>query len=343
MRTSDFDFELPTELIAQRPASVRHESRLLHLESGQLRDHRFFELAGLLRPGDLLVGNDTRVLKARLLGHKLASGGRVEALIERICGPNQALAQMRASKVIRNGTRLMFAERHPAKVIAREGDFYRLDFEEPVIELLDRIGQTPLPPYIAAGENSDDELRYQTVYAVNPGSVAAPTAGLHFDETVFSALTERGIEHTFVTLHVGAGTFKPVRDDDLSKHRMHFERYEISQQAAERINAARAAGRRIVAIGTTSLRTLESVADSQGRITATQNQTDLFITPGYRFKLVDALVTNFHLPRSTLLMLVSAFAGVDPIRRAYAHAISNRYQFFSYGDAMLIERELHDA
>jgi S-adenosylmethionine:tRNA ribosyltransferase-isomerase len=342
MHTSDFDFELPPELIAQRPAGVRHESRLLHLKSGQLTDHRFLELVDLLRPGDLLVGNDTRVIKARLLGHKQSTGGRVEALIERITGSTEALAQLRASKVIRDGTRLLFSQ-CVVRVLAREGDFYRLQFDQPVQALLDRVGQIPLPPYIAAGVNADDELRYQTVYAAHPGSVAAPTAGLHFDATVFAALAARGIEHTFVTLHVGAGTFKPIRDEDLSKHRMHVERYEISRTSADIINAARTAGRRIVAIGTTSLRTLESACDPNGEIGATQGQTDLFITPGYRFKLVDALVTNFHLPRSTLLMLVCAFAGRDPVRRAYAHAIANRYRFFSYGDAMLIEREHKDA
>lgn len=364
MHTSDFDFELPAERIAQRPATLRHESRLLHLDGGSLGDHRFIELADLLRPGDLLIGNNTRVIKARLLGHKLSSGGRVEALIERVTGPNEALAQMRASKVIRDGSRLAFAAPGAApdtassatpdagaaslpcaaKVIAREGDFYRLQFEEPVLTLLERIGQIPLPPYIAPNfNNADDELRYQTVYAEHPGSVAAPTAGLHFDEQVFETLAVRGIERSYLTLHVGAGTFKPVRDEDLSKHRMHSERYEVSEPTANSINNARASGRRIVAIGTTSLRTLESAADDKGRISPGSGQTALFITPGYRFKLVDALITNFHLPRSTLLMLVSAFGGVEPVRRAYDHAIKNQYKFFSYGDAMLIERERLDA
>lgn len=341
MLTSDFDFDLPPELIAQTPARVRSQSRLLHLCGDGLADRRFDELAELLRPGDLLVANDTRVLKARLLGHKLGSGGRLEALIERIIGDSLALAQTRASKPIRAGARLVFENQANAQtqatVVERAGDFYTLKFDEPVLTVLERFGQIPLPPYIEHKPDADDAARYQTIYAAQLGSVAAPTAGLHFDETVFAALAARGIDRALVTLHVGAGTFKPVRDDNLSLHKMHFERYEISTQAAAAINQAKAAGRRIVAVGTTTLRTLESAANDQGLISAQRTQTDLFITPGYRFKVVDALVTNFHLPRSTLLMLISAFAGIEPVRAAYRHAIAQRYRFFSYGDAMLIE------
>jgi len=337
MRLSDFDFDLPAELIAQHPEAARSASRLLHVRRDELADLRFDDLPGLLAPGELLVFNDTRVLRARLRGAK-ASGGRVEALIERVSGEHEALAQLRASKPPRPGGRLSFGS-SAATVIERAGQFWLLRFDEPVLAVLDRDGELPLPPYITHSPDAEDERRYQTVYARAPGSVAAPTAGLHFDEPLLHRLRERGVEMAFVTLHVGAGTFQPVRVDDLSLHRMHAERYSVPESTAAAISAARAAGRRIVAVGTTSLRTLESAADEDGRVRAGSGETRLFVTPGYRFRVVERLLTNFHLPRSTLLMLVSAFAGVARIRRAYAHAIAARYRFFSYGDAMLLERD----
>ncbi len=337
MRLSDFDFDLPPELVAQHPQATRSASRLLHVRRDALADLRFADLPGLLGPGDLLVLNDTRVLRARLRGTK-ASGGRVEALIERVSGEHEALAQLRASKPPRPGSRLAFAS-SAATVSGRAGGFWLLRFDEPVLAVLDRDGEMPLPPYITHPPGAGDERRYQTVYARVPGSVAAPTAGLHFDEPLLRGLRERGVELAFVTLHVGAGTFQPVRVDDLSLHRMHAERYDVPGETAAAIAAARAAGRRVVAVGTTSLRTLESAADDEGRVRPGSGETALFVTPGYRFRVVERLVTNFHLPRSTLLMLVSAFAGVERIRRAYAHAIAARYRFFSYGDAMLLERD----
>ncbi|RPH66586.1 MAG: tRNA preQ1(34) S-adenosylmethionine ribosyltransferase-isomerase QueA [Burkholderiales bacterium] len=337
MRLSDFDFELPPELIAQHPGAARSASRLLHVRRDVLADLRFDMLPALLEPGDLLVFNDTRVLRARLRGAK-ASGGRVEALIERITGDErEALAQLRTSKPPRPGTRLIWRS-GGAEVIERAGEFWRLRFDEPVLAALDRDGELPLPPYIGHAPDADDERRYQTVYAREPGSVAAPTAGLHFDEPLLGRLRERGVGLAFVTLHVGAGTFQPVRLEDLSQHRMHAERYSVPATTADAIAATREAGARVVAVGTTSLRTLESAADEHGRVRAGSDETRLFVTPGYRFRVVDRLITNFHLPKSTLLMLVSAFGGVERIRAAYAHAIAGRYRFFSYGDAMLIER-----
>ncbi|HMN65884.1 MAG: tRNA preQ1(34) S-adenosylmethionine ribosyltransferase-isomerase QueA [Burkholderiaceae bacterium] len=337
MRLSDFDFELPAELIAQHPGPARSASRLLHVRRDGLSDLRFDALPGLLEPGELLVFNDTRVLRARLRGSK-DTGGRIEALVERITSEHEALAQLRASKPPRPGTRLAFGSAH-ATVTGRAGEFWKLRFDDPVLAAIDREGELPLPPYITHAPDAEDERRYQTVYAREPGSVAAPTAGLHFDEPLLARLRERGVELAFVTLHVGAGTFQPVRVDDLSRHRMHAERFSVPAQTAEAVARARAAGRRVVAVGTTSLRTLESAASEDGRVLAGGGETRLFVTPGYAFRVVDRLITNFHLPKSTLLMLVSAFAGVERIRAAYAHAIAERYRFFSYGDAMLLERE----
>jgi len=337
MRLSDFDFDLPPELIAQHPGAARSASRLLHVRRERLDDLHFDALPTLLEPGDLLVFNDTRVLRARLHGTK-ASGGRVEALVERVTGEHEALAQLRVSKPPPPGMRLAWRS-SSAEVIERAGEFWRLRFDEPVLAVLDRDGELPLPPYIAHAPGAEDERRYQTVYAREPGSVAAPTAGLHFDEPLLARLRERGIGLAFVTLHVGAGTFQPVRVEDLSQHRMHAERYSVPEATAEAIDAARAARRSVVAVGTTSLRTLESATDGFGRVQPGGGETQLFVTPGYRFRVVDRLVTNFHLPKSTLLMLVSAFAGVERVRAAYAHAIAARYRFFSYGDAMLLERE----
>ncbi len=276
------------------------------------------------------------MLRARLRGTK-DTGGRVEALVERVLAEHEALVQLRASKPPKPGARLRWRT-SAATVLAREGEFWRLRFDDPVHACLHGEGALPLPPYIDRAPDAADEERYQTVYAREPGSVAAPTAGLHFDHEMLARLREREVRTAFVTLHVGAGTFQPVRVDDLSLHRMHAERYEVPDATARAIDETRARGGRIVAVGTTSLRTLESAADADGRVAPGSGETSLFVTPGYRFRVVERLLTNFHLPRSTLLMLVSAFAGVDRVRAAYAHAISRRYRFFSYGDAMLAER-----
>ncbi|MCZ7565483.1 MAG: tRNA preQ1(34) S-adenosylmethionine ribosyltransferase-isomerase QueA [Burkholderiales bacterium] len=335
---ADFDFELPEALVAQHPAAERSASRLLRVRGDALSDHAFADLPRLLAPGDLLVFNDTRVIKARLAGER-ASGGRVEVLVERILGPHEALAQVRASNAPRPGVRLRLAGTIDAEVIARRGDMFVLRFagDTPALELLDRHGALPLPPYITHAPGADDEARYQTVYARAPGAVAAPTAGLHFDAELLARLDAAGVRHAFLTLHVGAGTFQPVRVERIAEHRMHGEWYDVPAATAAAVEAARAARSAVVAVGTTSLRALESAA-ATGRLTAGQGETELFITPGYRFRVVDRLVTNFHLPRSTLLMLVSAFAGLAPVRRAYRHAIERRYRFFSYGDAMLVDR-----
>jgi S-adenosylmethionine:tRNA ribosyltransferase-isomerase len=337
MRLADFDFDLPAELIAQAPAADRAGSRLLRVGPDRLDDLRVRDLPRLLAPGDLLVLNDTRVIKARLLGRKDDTGGAVEALVERVTGEREALVQLRASKTPRPGGLLRFGS-VPARVAGRVESFFVLHFDEPVLEVLEREGRVPLPPYIERAAAAQDDERYQTVYARDPGSVAAPTAGLHFDDALLSALQAAGVETAFVTLHVGAGTFQPVRVDDIREHRMHAERYELPEATADAIRRAWARGGRVVAVGTTSLRTLESAAGDDGAIAACSGETNLFVTPGYRFRVVDRLLTNFHLPKSTLLMLVSAFAGVRRIRRAYAHAIAQRYRFFSYGDAMLLER-----
>jgi len=342
---SDFDYVLPPELIAQHPAAERGGSRLLHLDvGGQLHDLRFPDLAGLLRPGDLLVFNDTRVIKARLTGHKAGSGGKVEVLVERLVEPTRALAHVRASKSPGAGTVLRLADAFDAEVLGRQGDLFDLRFPAPVLALLDAHGATPLPPYITHAAEQDDDSRYQTVYAREPGAVAAPTAGLHFDDAMLQRLAEMGVRRAFVTLHVGAGTFQPVRVEKLDEHVMHAEWYTVPQATADAVAHTRAQGGRVVAVGTTSVRALESAAAQTAApvgvarpIEAAQGDTRLFITPGYRYRAVDALLTNFHLPQSTLLMLVSALAGLDPIRRAYAHAVAQRYRFFSYGDAMFIE------
>ncbi|MDZ7594806.1 MAG: tRNA preQ1(34) S-adenosylmethionine ribosyltransferase-isomerase QueA [Thiobacillus sp.] len=337
MRVADFDFDLPPELIAQFPPAVRGGSRLLHVEAaGALHDRWFSELPTLLRPGDLLVMNDTRVIKARLFGAK-DSGGKVELLVERVSGEFEALAFIRASHAPKPGSRIHLSEDIIIDVLARQDDLTQLRFPRPVLDVLDQFGRLPLPPYIEHTPTADDEARYQTVYANEPGAVAAPTAGLHFDDAMLAALREQGIRTAQVTLHVGAGTFQPVRVDDIAEHRMHSERYTIPQATVDAIAEARARGGRVVAVGTTSLRALEAAAQ-HGALHAGANETDIFITPGYRFQVVDALITNFHLPKSTLLMLVSAFAGTDSIRAAYAHAITERYRFFSYGDAMFLEK-----
>ena len=340
----DFDYLLPPELIAQAPLPERSASRLLVVTPAPgaeplLADASIADLPALVRPGDLLVFNDTRVIHARLHGVK-DSGGQVEVLIERAIGPHEALAQVRASKSPKTGSRLRLAEAFDVEVLGRVGEFYHLRFPagENLFTLLERHGKLPLPPYIQRAAGDADESRYQTVFARDPGSVAAPTAGLHFDEALLSRLAERGANCAWLTLHVGAGTFQPVRVDDLGEHRMHRERYVIPQETVDAIAATRAGGGRVIAVGTTSMRALEAAAQD-GALEAGSSETEIFILPGFRFQVVDALITNFHLPRSTLLMLVSAFAGMDTIRRAYAHAIARRYRFFSYGDAMFLTRK----
>jgi len=339
MRVADFDYALPDELIAQQPAAERSQSRLLHLDgrTGALEDLRFTDLPRLVGPHDVLVLNDTRVIKARLAARK-ASGGRVELFVERLLGEREALALIRASHPPRPGSQLTLGEGGRAEVLSREEDLYRLRFlDADAADLLERFGEVPLPPYIAHPPGADDAERYQTVYAERPGAVAAPTAGLHFDAGMLDRLAAQGARIAKLTLHVGAGTFQPVRTDDVESHRMHRERFDVPQAVVDAVGAARAAGGRVVAVGTTALRALESAAPG-GRLRACAGETDLFVYPGFEFRVVDRLLTNFHLPRSSLLMLVAAFAGADNIRRAYAHAVRQRYRFFSYGDAMLIER-----
>ena len=334
---ADFDYALPQELIAQTPAGARSASRLLHVDGTKLRDLHFTDLPLLLDSGDLVVFNDTRVINARIHGRK-PTGGEVEMLVEQVTGIDSAIVQMRASHPPRVGGSVDLPAGARATVEARDGRFFSLRFEG-VGELhrwLELHGELPLPPYITHAPDAIDAERYQTVYARVRGAVAAPTAGLHFDARMLRALEQRGVAQAFVTLHVGAGTFQPVQTEQLSRHRMHSERYVIAQATVDAIARTRARGGRVVAVGTTTLRALESAADESGCLRAGCGDTALFITPGYRFRTVDRLITNFHLPRSTLLMLVSAFAGYDTIRGAYAHAITQRYRFMSYGDAMLL-------
>lgn len=337
---ADFDYHLPPELIAQSPAPSRTDSRLLHVDAqGSTHDRRFTDILSLLREGDLLVFNNTKVIKARLFGKK-QSGGKIELLIERVTGTHSAMAHVRASKTPKAGTVLLLGDGIEATVTGRDHDLFMLDWSAPVLEVMEQQGQTPLPPYISHTPDAHDESRYQTVYADKPGAVAAPTAGLHFDEHILAQLTARGVSQAFVTLHVGAGTFQPVRTNDLSEHVMHSEWYEIPEETERAIRQARSRFGRIVAVGTTSVRALESSAQQHaGQVLAGASDTRLFITPGFAFQAVDAMVTNFHLPQSTLLMLVSAFIGLDTMRDAYAHAVEQRYRFFSYGDAMFLERK----
>ena len=342
LTVDDFDFPLPPELIAQHPAAERSGSRMLHVCGRQLFDRQFADLPTLLKAGDLLVFNDTRVIKARFFGHK-ESGGQVEVLLERIVDATHAIAQVRASKAPKPGTKLKLADAFEVVVTGRagaSGEFFALETVDrnSLWELAEQHGKLPLPPYIEHPAEGADETRYQTVYAREPGAVAAPTAGLHFDEPMLETLRAQGINTAFLTLHVGAGTYQPVRVDRIAEHKMHSERFEIPPATAAAIAATRAAGGRIIAVGTTSLRALESAGNDDGTVRVGAAETDIFITPGYRFKVVDRLITNFHLPKSTLLMLVSAFAGYANIRAAYAHAVAERFRFFSYGDAMLLEK-----
>lgn len=338
MQKSDFNYHLPDQLIAQQPLTERSASRLLIMnrQHGDLRDAQFPSFLDLLTADDLLVFNDTKVIPARLFAHK-ETGGKVEILIERIESKWQGLAHVRASKAPKPGSRLLLENGARCTMLEREGDLFRLVFEacDGLLQLLDEIGHMPLPPYIAREDNLDDQHRYQTVFARHAGAVAAPTAGLHFDATMLQDLERLGIEKTFVTLHVGSGTFQPVRVDDLNQHVMHKEYFEVSAECVAAVQRARARGGRVVAIGTTAVRALESASHS-GVLQAQSGDTRLFITPGYRFRSVDALLTNFHLPESTLLMLIAAFAGYDAVMNAYQHAIKQGYRFFSYGDAMAI-------
>jgi len=336
MRRLDFHFELPRELIAQQPPEQRSASRLLALDgaSGTLRDLAFRDLPDLLRPDDLLVFNDTRVIPARVLGRK-STGGRVELLLERAVSARSALVHARGSKSLALGAEITLPGGQAARVRGREGDLVRLEFSCDVLEFFETCGDMPLPPYIARPTEAADRERYQTVYARVPGAVAAPTAGLHFDADMFAALKVRGIRHTFVTLHVGAGTFQPLRADDIDAHVMHAETVQVPAAACEAIEQTRAAGGRVVAVGTTVVRSLEAAA-AAGRLLPFSGDTRIFIKPGYRFRVVDAIFTNFHLPESTLLMLCAAFVGRERLLAAYAHAIEARYRFFSYGDAMFM-------
>ncbi|MDB5807385.1 MAG: queA [Betaproteobacteria bacterium] len=342
---SDFDFELPSELIAQFPPAERTASRLLVPAAGQFSDLHFRDLPQLLSPGDLLVFNQTRVVKARLFGEK-ASGGKIELLIERVLDAHSALAHIRASKSPKPGSLLNIAGA-TATVEEKRDALYLLRFAGPatVFELMDAHGAVPLPPYIEHDASAQDIERYQTVYARTPGAVAAPTAGLHFDEALLDTLRAQGVHTAFLTLHVGAGTFQPVRGDRIEEHVMHSEWYDITPETVAAITAAKQRGNKVIAVGTTSVRALESAAlranpnANQGELLAPgADDTRIFITPGFEYKVVDRLITNFHLPKSTLLMLVSAFAGHDLMLKVYAHAIAQRYRFFSYGDAMLLDR-----
>lgn len=336
---SDFDFELPDDLIAQTALPDRTASRLLHVEpEGQLHDRVFADVTGLIQAGDLLVFNNTRVLKARFFGQK-ESGGKVQLLVERVLSNTEndrrVLVQMRASKSPLPGSRIRLADAFDVIVGERAGEFFTLHFPSDIFELLEQYGRLPLPPYIEHEADDYDEERYQTVYSKVPGAVAAPTAGLHFDQALLDRCVANGVQLAYVTLHVGAGTFQPVRTETLQEHQMHSEWYTVPAETAELIAKTKAAGRSVIAVGTTSMRALESASQS-GQLVAGSGDTKLFITPGYRFKTVDRLITNFHLPKSTLMMLVSAFAGYQQIRDAYAHAIQQRYRFFSYGDAMML-------
>jgi S-adenosylmethionine:tRNA ribosyltransferase-isomerase len=336
MQLSDFDYDLPQSLIAQHPPMRRGDSRLM--EVGTPNVHRTFaELPGLLRPRDIVVVNNTRVIKARLFAVK-DSGGSVEVLLERVIDEVTALCQVRAGRPLKDNRKIFVGERQ-IEVQQRRGQFYILRFDQPVLQVLDTHGHMPLPPYIERGDDAGDVERYQTVFSRHPGAIAAPTAGLHFDDSMLTQLDAMGVARAELTLHVGAGTFAPIRGD-IAEHRMHKEWVKLDADAVAAINAARDRGGRVIAVGTTVVRCLEAVASRRaGELRPWSGETDLFITPGFEFKVVDALITNFHLPRSTLLMLVCAFAGFTPVMAAYREAVANEYQFFSYGDAMLLQRE----
>ena len=339
MRVSDFHFDLPDDLIARYPMPERTGSRLLVVNGNDSLEHKHFsDIVDHLNEGDLLVLNDTRVIPARLFGQK-ATGGKIEVMVERVLDEHHVLAQIRASKSPKPGSRVILEQDVEAEMVERQDALFLLKFltDEPVLKVLDRLGHMPLPPYITRDDELSDRSRYQTVYGCKEGAVAAPTAGLHFDETLFERLAEKGVEKTFVTLHVGAGTYQPVRVDSIEDHHMHSEYLEVSEEVCEAVRRTRERGGRVVAVGTTSVRSLET-ASRDGELKPYAGETDIFIYPGYQFQTVDMLVTNFHLPESTLLMLVSAFAGYDEIMHAYREAVAERYRFFSYGDSMLLTR-----
>lgn len=341
MRTQDFDFYLPESLIAQYPAKNRGESRLLRVEksSDSVVDDLFINFIHQLSKGDVIVFNDTRVIKARLFGEK-STGGAIELMVERVISDSEALAHIRASRSPKAGARLTIAKHIQVEVLGRQNDLFHVKFlsDDNILTILEKFGSLPLPPYIAHQADSSDETRYQTVYAKHAGAVAAPTAGLHFDDHMLELIKQKGINIAYITLHVGAGTFQPVKVDNISEHKMHSERYHISKETVDLIQQAKQNGHYVIAVGTTALRALESAARN-GQLCESTGETDIFITPGFKFNVVDKLLTNFHLPKSTLMMLVSAFAGYNRIKRAYAHAVEKQYRFFSYGDAMLLERE----
>jgi S-adenosylmethionine:tRNA ribosyltransferase-isomerase len=338
MRVSDFRFELPESLIARYPLADRRASRLLVLDSqgGTIVHQQFADLLMHVRAGDLIVFNNTRVIPARLWGQK-ATGGKIEILVERVVDTHRVLAHVRSSKAPKPGTRLAIDGGAEATMVSRHDALFELAFEEAVLPMLDRVGHMPLPPYIDRPDEQADRERYQTVYAAHAGAVAAPTAGLHFDEPMLTALTDAGIETAFVTLHVGAGTFQPMRVERIEDHHMHSEWLEVTQDVVDAVARCRERGGRVIAVGTTSVRSLETAA-RDGELKPFSGDTDIFIWPGYQFRVVDALITNFHLPESTLLMLVSAFAGYRQTMAAYQEAVQQRYRFFSYGDAMFITR-----
>jgi len=342
MKTSDFDFNLPEELIAQYPLELRTASRLLQVSGDTLSDREFPDLLDLILPNDLLIFNNTRVIPARLHGHK-ETGGKVEVLVERLLDEHHVLAHVKASKSPKVGSKLLLEGSVNVTMLERVGDLFKLKFEgeQSTISLLDAHGHMPLPPYIERADEEEDQQRYQTVYAKHPGAVAAPTAGLHFDEALLKRLADKGVQSAFVTLHVGAGTFQPVRVDKIEDHHMHAEYIDVDQSVVDLINQTKAKGGRVIAVGTTSVRSLESAA-MQGELAEFHGDSQIFIYPGYEFKVVDAMITNFHLPQSTLLMLVSAFAGYKNMMRAYQHAVDQKYRFFSYGDAMFLEKSLAD-
>ena len=340
MKVSDYHFELPESLIAGYPMAERTASRLLKLDgpSGDLQHLAFNDIVDLVEPGDLMVFNNTRVIQARLYGAK-ESGGKLEILVERLLNEKEVLAHVRASKSPKVGSHLVLGtdkgKAYKATMLAREDTLFHLKFENDVLDVLEDIGHMPLPPYIERPDESSDKERYQTVYNEKPGAVAAPTAGLHFDQALLNTLKEKGVNSAFVTLHVGAGTFQPVRVDTLEEHQMHSEYMEVEQGVVDLVKATKAKGKRVIAVGSTSMRSLESASQS-GEITTMMGDTSIFIYPGYEFKTVDAMVTNFHLPESTLIMLISAFAGYSQVMHAYQTAIQQQYRFFSYGDAMFI-------
>jgi S-adenosylmethionine:tRNA ribosyltransferase-isomerase len=339
MQTSDFDYHLPDHLIAQYPLAERTASRLLHVKANNtLVDKSFVDLLGIVNKGDLLVFNNTKVIPARLHGKK-ETGGKVEVLIERVIDEHHVLAHVRCSKALKQGAILILEDKIEALMLGRQGELFKLKFnaEQSVLSLLEQYGHIPLPPYITRSDETDDRQRYQTVYAEKPGAVAAPTAGLHFDDAILEQLKNKGVRFAYITLHVGAGTFQPVRCDNIHDHKMHIEYIEVSQQVVEQINDVKQQGGRVIAVGTTAIRSIESAAQ-QGKLKAFSGDTNIFIYPGYEFKIIDALITNFHLPQSTLLMLVCALAGYKNMMAAYAHAVNNEYRFFSYGDAMFIEK-----